>query len=158
MKIDNLIRGYTGTLGTYAVMMIDSIMRGEGDPTKATMKAEQFPVIKRFFASEQGTGTVTAYYDLKQQVEEATRTLNYLQRTGNSEDLKAYFQEKGAKLLAIKPFIQAMDKDMTALRETRQAVLRSKMDPDRKREILDNIRKAEVNLTSRIQFVKKQIS
>ena len=158
IKIDNLIRGYSGTLGTYAVLMIDSIMRGEGDPTKATMKAEQLPVIKRFFASEKGTGTITSYYDLKNQVAEATRTINYLERTGNSEDLKAYYQEKGAKLMAIKPFIQAMDKDMTTLRELRQNVLRSNMDPDRKREVLDNIRQAEVNLTNRIQMVKKQIS
>ena len=158
MKIDNLIRGYTGTLGTYAVMMIDSVMRGEGDPTKATMKAEQLPVIKRFFASEKGTGTVSSYYDLKQQVEEATRTINFLERTGNSEDLRAYYEEKGAKLLAIKPYIQALDKDMTQLRELRQFVLRSGMEPDRKREVLDNIREVEVNLTSRIQFVKKQIS
>jgi hypothetical protein len=47
---------------------------------------------------------------------------------------------------------------MTELRELRQSVLRSNMDPDRKREVLDNIRQAEVNLTSRIQLVKKQIS
>jgi hypothetical protein len=158
IKIDNLIRGYTGTLGTYAVMMIDSIMRGEGDPTKATMKAEQLPVIKRFFASEKGTGTVSSYYDLKQQVEEATRTINYLERTAKPEDLKAYYEEKGAKLMAIKPLIQAMDKQMKDLRETRQAVLISKMDPDRKREVLDYIREAEVNMTSRIQMIKKQIS
>jgi hypothetical protein len=158
IKIDNLIRGYTGTLGTYAVLAIDSIMRDEGDPTKAAMKAEQLPVIKRFYASEKGTGTITAYYDLKQQVEEATRTINYLTRTGNSEDLKSYLEDKGAKLLAIKPFVQSMDKNMTQLREMRQAVLVSKIDPDRKREILDNIRQAEVNLTARIQLVKKQIS
>ena len=139
-------------------MMIDSIMRGEGDPTKATMKAEQLPVIKRFFASEKGTGTVSSYYDLKQQVEEATRTINYLERTAKPEDLKAYYEEKGAKLMAIKPLIQAMDMQMKDLRETRQAVLISKMDPDRKREVLDYIREAEVNMTSRIQMIKKQIS
>ena len=122
------------------------------------MKAEQLPVIKRFFASEKGTGTITAYYDLKNQVDEATRTINFLERTGKGEDLKAYYEEKGAKLMAIKPYIQALDKDMTVLRETRQAVLTSRMDPDRKREILDNIRQAEINLTSRIQFLKKQMS
>jgi len=158
IKIDNLIRGYTGTLGTYAVLAIDSIMRNEGDPTRAAMRAEQMPVIKRFYASEKGTGTITAYYELKKQVEEATRTINYLERTGKPEDIRSYLEDKGAKLLAVKPFIQAMDKDMTQLRELRQSVLVSKMDPERKREVLDNIRNAEVNLTSRIQLVKKQLS
>jgi len=31
------------------------------------------------------------------------------------------------------------------------------MEPDQKRDVLDNIRKAEVALTSRIQYVKKSI-
>lgn len=157
MMIDNLIRGYTGTIGSYAVMALDSIMRGEGDPTKAAMRAEQMPVIKRFFASEQGTGTVTAYYELKQQVTEATRTINFLERTGNYKDLQEYMKDKGAKLYAIKPYIQQLDKDMTRLREFRRAVQQSKIDPEQKRDILDNIRKAEVGLTSRIQYIKKTL-
>lgn len=157
MKIDNLIRGYTGTLGTYAVMALDAIMRGEGDPTKASMKAEQLPVVKRFFASPEGTGTISAYYDLKQQVDEAVRTINFLERTGGYEDLQAYLQDKGGKMLAIKPYIQTLEKDMTMLRDVRRAVQASSMEPDSKREVLDNIRSAEVALTSRIQYIKKSI-
>ena len=157
IQIDNLIRGYTGTLGTYAVMAMDAIMRGEGDPTKATMKAEQMPVIKRFFASSDGTGTISAYYDMKQQVDEATRTINFLERTGGYKDLQEYMQDKGAKLLAVKPYIQQLDKEMTSLREMRQTIQISNIDPDQKREVLDNIRRAEVGLTSRIQYLKKSI-
>lgn len=157
VKIDNLIRGYTGTLGTYAVMALDAIMRGEGDPTKATMKAEQLPVVKRFFASAESTGTVTSYYELKKAVDESTRTINFLERTGNMEDLREYMVDKGAKLQAVKPYIQSLDKDMTMLREMRRTVQMSNMDPDQKRNVLDNIRKAEVGLTSRIQFLKKSI-
>jgi hypothetical protein len=157
VKIDNLIRGYTGTLGTYAVMALDAIMRGEGDPTKATMKAEQLPVVKRFFASAESTGTVTSYYEMKKAVDESTRTINFLERTGNMEDLREYMVDKGAKLQAVKPYIQSLDKDMTMLREMRRTVQMSNMDPDQKRNVLDNIRKAEVGLTSRIQFLKKSI-
>lgn len=157
VKIDNLIRGYTGTLGTYAVMALDAIMRGEGDPTKATMKAEQLPVVKRFFASPESTGTVTSYYEMKKAVDESTRTINFLERTGNLEDLREYLVDKGAKLQAVKPYIQALDKDMTMLREMRRTVQMSSMEPDQKREALDNIRSAEVKLTSRIQFLKKSI-
>jgi hypothetical protein len=157
VKIDNLIRGYTGTLGTYAVMALDSIMRGEGDPTKATMKAEQMPVIKRFFASDESTGTVTAYYEMKKAVDESTRTINFLERTGNADDLRAYMEDKGAKMQAVKPLIQTLDKDMTMLREFRRMVQMSNMDADTKRETLDNIRSAEVAMTRRIQFVKKSL-
>jgi hypothetical protein len=157
VKIDNLIRGYTGTLGTYAVMALDAVMRGEGDPTKATMKAEQLPVVKRFFASSEGTGTITAYYEMKKAVDESTRTINFLERTGNLEGLKEYLTDKGAKLQAIKPYISSLDDDMTSLRDMRRMVQMSPIEPDAKREALDSIRKAEVALTSRIQFLKKTI-
>jgi hypothetical protein len=157
IMIDNLIRGYTGTLGTYAVMALDAVMRGEGDPTKAAMRAEQLPIIKRFFASEQGTGTISSYFELKKQVDESVRTINFLERTGQYDDLRTYMQDKGAKLYAIKPYIRQLDKDMTRLRELRVAVQNSKIDPEQKRDVLENIRKSEVGLTSRIQYLKKTL-
>ena len=154
IKIDNLVRGYTGTIGTYGVMLIDSIMRGEGDPTKASLSPEQIPVLKRFFASEQATGTISAYYDMKRRVDEVTRTVNALERTGDYENLIEYQKENG-KLLAIKPYIQALNKDMADLRDSKRQILISKMDPDLKNNALENIRKAEIALTSRIQYLKK---
>jgi hypothetical protein len=157
VKVDNLIKGYTGTLGTYAAMMLDSVMRGEGDPTKASLKLEQMPVFKRFFSPSEGTGTISAYYDLKNAVETSTRTINFLERTGNTEDLQEYMTGKGGKLQAIKPYIQTLDKDMTMLRDTRKMVMMSQMEPDAKRAVLDNIRSAEVGLTSRIQYVRKML-
>jgi hypothetical protein len=158
MKVDNLIRGYTGTIGTYVVMAIDSVMRNEGHPTKAAMGIEQTPVLKRFFASELGTGNISAYYDMKQKVEEATRTINFLERTGNIEDLQTYMQGKGAKMIALKPYVSALEKDMTMIRDTRRAIQSSKMEPSDKREVLDNLRKAEIALTSRVRYVQKMIS
>ena len=132
-------------------------MRGEGDPTKASMKLEQMPVFKRFFSPSEGTGTISAYYDLKNAVETSTRTINFLERTGNTEDLQQYLTGKGGKLQAIKPYIQTLDKDMTMLRDTRKMVMMSQMEPDAKRAVLDNIRSAEVGLTSRIQSVRKML-
>jgi hypothetical protein len=114
-------------------------------------------VIKRFFASPESTGTVTAYYEMKKQVDEATRTINFLERTGGYQDLQEYMQDKGAKLMAVKPYIQTLEKDMKMLRETKRMVQMSGMDPDSKRDVLDNIRSAEVALTSRIQYIKKAI-
>jgi len=156
--IDNVIRGYTGTLGTYFVMALDAVMRGEGDPTKATLRMEQMPVIKRFFASPDASGNVTAYYELKQRVNQAVATINFYERTGDYEKMIEFMEErKGAQLLAIKPLIQALDKNMQELRETRSAILLSSMDPDEKRDALTTIQKAQVALTRNMQEVKKMI-
>jgi hypothetical protein len=157
MMIDNLIRGYTGTIGTYVVQALDAVMRGENDPPKPAMTIEQFPVLKRFFASPQGSGTIDAYYNMKQRVDEATRTINFLERTGGTQDLQEYLQGKGGKLIMIKPYIQAMEKDMKSLREMRRAVQASQIDAGQKRQILDSIRASEVAITSRMQYVKKLV-
>jgi prefoldin subunit 5 len=73
------------------------------------------------------------------------------------KDLQEYMQDKGSKLQAIKPYIQALDKDMTMLREMRRTIQVSRMDSEQKADVLENIRRAEIALTSRIQFVKKSI-
>jgi hypothetical protein len=157
VKIDNLIRGYTGTLGTYAVMALDAVMRGEGDPPKATMKLEQMPVFKRFYASPESTGTITSYYEMKKAVDESVRTINFLERTGRFEELQSYMQDKGVKMQMVKPFIDSMEDEITRLRDYRRMIQMSGMSPDDKRDALDNIRSAEVAMTRRMQTIKKAI-
>ena len=155
LKVDNLIRGYTGTLGSYVAMLTDSILRSESDPTKPSMKLEQVPVLKRFIASDMSTGTIGAFYDMKRQVDEATRTMNYLERTGDFKAMREYMSKEG-KVLMFKDYILQLNKDMTELRDIKRMIQQSKMDPDQKTEALDNIRKAEINLTKNIQSLKKR--
>lgn len=154
MKIENLIRGYTGTMGTYAMQLLDAIYRSQGDSVKASTKLEQMPVIKRFFASD--SGTVAAYYDMKGEIDQITRTLNVLERTGNNADLKEYLQEHG-KLYGLKNYVSVIDKDMKKLRQFQMAITSSTtMDADAKRQALDAIHQRQLALTDRIKILRKQ--
>jgi hypothetical protein len=152
-KIDNLIRGYTGTMGSYAMMLIDSALTQEGDAVKATKRMEQLPVIKRFFAGDMGT--VSAYYDLKQEVDTVVQTVNTLQRTGNGEDLKTYLEEN-KKLYALKGYVGTLDKTMKQLNQAAKMINASKtMTADEKREAIDRIHEAQLRLTSRVRILRK---
>ena len=152
-KIDNFIRGYTGTLGTYAMMMLDSALEQEGDPPRAAKRMEQMPIIKRFFASN--TGTVSAYYDLKEEVDTVVTTVNMLQRTGNSEDLKTYLEEN-KKLYGLKSYVATLDKNMKQLNQATRLINASKtMTSDEKREALDKINDAKLRLTERVKLLRK---
>jgi hypothetical protein len=93
MKIDYVIRGYTGAMGTYAITAMDSIIRSEDDATKATWRLDQIPVLKRFMISDLGAGTVNEYYDLREKLDEVVRTSNQLERTGNIEALQEYLKD-----------------------------------------------------------------
>jgi hypothetical protein len=154
IKIENLIRGYTGTMGTYAMQLLDAVYRGQGDPVKASMRLEQMPVIKRFFASD--SGTVSAYYDMKGEIDQITRTMNVLERTGNNEDLKEYLQDHG-KLYGLKNYVNLIDKDMKKLRQMQIAITNSTtIDADAKRQALDAIHDRQVAITARIKMLRKQ--
>ena len=64
-KIDHLMRGYTGTLGSYALMASDSIMReAAGMPERASRRLDQYPVLGRFLQEQEGSGPVQAFYDI----------------------------------------------------------------------------------------------
>jgi hypothetical protein len=155
IKIENLVRGYTGTLGTYAIQALDEIYRGQGDPVKATLRMEQYPVIKRFFASD--AGTVSAYYDLKEQTDIAVRTVNMLERTGDSEGLREYLEGKG-KVYFLKDYVTAIEKDMKQIREARKIVNESKtLSEEEKREYLDRLHEMEVAITDRVRMIKKDV-
>jgi hypothetical protein len=150
IQIDYLVRGYTGTLGSYAVMLLDSIFRGQGDPIKPTFNPEQMPVLKRFFASPEGTKPKTDFFKLREELDKAVATINHLERTGKSNELLEYLNEK-QPLIDLAPYIRQLDKDLKSLRMERNFILESpSMAPELKKQTLNAIRTAEMNLLSNI--------
>jgi hypothetical protein len=153
IQIENVIRGYTGSMGMYAVNMLDSFFSTQDEPVKATMRAEQLPVIKRFFASD--SGTIAQYYELKDEVDEVVRTVNFLS-LNNPDRLEEYLKDNENTYM-LKDFVSSLDKSMKQIREYRNAINADKdMSADEKREILDELHNYEVELTSDIREIRKE--
>jgi len=50
IMIDHILRGYFGTLGSYTLLTIDTMLRSSGKyPSAPKMRADQLPVMKRFW-------------------------------------------------------------------------------------------------------------
>jgi hypothetical protein len=157
MKVDHVIKGYTGTMGTYMVDATDLVMEQFGDSTKANKRFEQLPVIKRFAIDPEARGTVTSYYELKDSVDTFTRTSNLLEKTSKPEEFLEYVQ-KNAGMLGVKDYVLGMEKEMKQLRDMRRTITSSNMDGEQKKDMLITINRAENNLTANIQTVKKLIA
>jgi hypothetical protein len=156
MKIDHLINGYTGTMGMYAVSALDNIFSANNYATDASKRISQMPFIKRFAMDPYARGTVTSYYELKNATDQAVRTSLLLERTGNFKE-QGEFMKDNIKMLANKQYILDLEKTMKQMRETQRMIQMSKMDPDAKRSALDNITKAQNNITANVQQLKKMI-
>ena len=157
LKVDHIIKGYTGTIGMYGIDTIDMVLDQFGDSPKPTKRFEQLPVIKRFALDAEARGYVTQYYQLKDAVDTTVRTMNLLEKTGESDEYVKYLTENQGTL-AFKDYIRDTEKTMKELREMRVAIRSSQMTGDEKRDALLEISKAESAITSQIQLIKKTIA
>jgi hypothetical protein len=157
LKVDHMIKGYTGTIGTYVVDLMDSIGDVNSDSPKAAKRFEQLPVWKRFSVDPLAKGQVTGYYQLKDAVDETVRTINLLKGTGKADELAVYAQEH-AKLYAARHYIANVDKQMKTLQEAARKINNSGMTAEEKRDSLSAITQAQINVTRHIQGLRKTIA
>jgi hypothetical protein len=154
MKLDHLIKGFTGTIGMYGVDIIDSVLDLNSNSPKVSKRFEQLPVIKRFALDPEARGAVTAYYDLKNSVDETTRTINLLERTGNFDAWGEYYKDN-MNLLATKDYVSDLEKDMKEIREMKVMIRSSTISGDDKRDALVSLNRMENQLVSNIKEIRK---
>ena len=157
LKLDVLIQSYTGTMGTYGVQLIDAVLDSQGNSPHASKRFEQLPIIKRFAVDPEARGNITQYYELKNAVDTAVQTENFLLKSGNAEEYAKYVEEN-ASLLAVKGYVSNTEKEMKKYREMRKLISNAEMTADEKRDALTAIGQAENNMTAEIQTIKKIIS
>jgi len=155
--VDHIMKGYTGSLGMYAIDLIDAVLFSNDASPKPAKRFEQMPVIKRFTVDKEAKGTVTAYYDLKNSVDEVVRTINLMERTGNIEELSKYAEEN-ANLYGMRSYISSVEKQMKVMREAAIKIRSSDMSPEEKRDSLLAITQAQNAMTYNIRYIKKTIA
>lgn len=157
IKVDHIIKGYTGTIGMYAIDTIDIMLDQFGDSPKPTKRFEQLPVIKRFASDPEARGYVTQYYELKDAVDTTVRTMNLLEKTNQPEEYTEYLI-KNQGTLAFRDYVNDTERTMKDLREMKIAIRSSTMTGDEKRDALLEISRMESAITSNIQEIKKAIA
>ena len=121
------------------------------------MRFEQLPYIRRFTLDKDARGKQTAYYELKNSVDEVVRTVNHLEKAGNYEEMGEYMKDN-MRILASKEYIAAIDKEMKSFQEMGNMIRSSKMSGDEKRDALLAVTQARNKLTDKIQEIKKMIA
>lgn len=153
MQADHIIRGYFGTLGTYATLVVDSTLRSAaGLPERPDMEITQYPVLKRFLQTEVGGGYEQKFYDIRSDVHSTVRTLNDLKKSGRYEDYIALFKERGFLIQFEKQFSR-MDKTMRKFRNDLLQIERSRMDGEAKAKLIGTIKRARMRYLSNMPYM-----
>jgi hypothetical protein len=121
-NIDHLIRGYTGTLGSYALMAADGIMRSAaGMPERPARRLDQYPVLSRFLQEGQGTGPVESFFDVYQEVMLFSSSVSEYENTGRLEELDKYIGQRQNVALEA-DYIKSLAESLKELRRFRKQV------------------------------------
>ena len=143
MKIDHVMSGYVGTIGGYALDAIDKTLRSEalvGNLSEAmpSLDMQQFPLMKRFFGTKEGSGVTQDFYEIDREVNRVVQTLNSLKKQGKAEELQAYLMGREG-LYSLKSHVNRLSKTLSENRKRREAIIRMDIDPEEKRKLVDEI-------------------
>jgi hypothetical protein len=138
-----MLKGYTGTLGSYVLFATDYALREvKGIAPRPSLRIDQMVGLKRFYTSDQSTRTVmTDFYDL-QAVSKATMgSLRDLLDTGNLEKVTDFVEEHSG-VIKTDSAVKLISKQLKQLRDFRKKVVlapESVMSVEKKNELIRQI-------------------
>ena len=122
IKLEHMIKGYTGSLGVYGMFLTDRLTRQFTDSNQLPLTTNTTPFVKRFLLDDDfGRGLQTQYYDLQTKVDEAVNSLSKLKKEGRLEDYVLY-NDNQQDILSVKSEMKSLRRYMTRWRKRRDSI------------------------------------
>lgn len=151
IKIDYLVRGYMGNAGVLMMSALDPFMEDAGPVDR---KLSETPFIGPAFQPNEGRGYINSAYDTAERIQQARGTYKKLIEEGKPAEAMAYAREN-AKLLSMASFAGSFKQrmgELAAAQRRIEAMPESEMSPTRKRELLEQIRTAQIALSKQLRL------
>lgn len=153
IKIDYLIRGYTGALGVAITSLANPILNTEASAVEQpTMKTSKKPFIGGLFQPVEGRGTLDAAYERILEVEQVQGTYKRLAESGKKEEAQE-FLDKYRNKLANASLSGEVRQQLGELAKIKRQVLASDRTTAEKDELLDRIDDRQYRLAQRFLSV-----
>jgi len=160
IKVDHVLYGYTGTIGSYIIDSVDQFVlknpKVTGDPTSAapSMAMSDYPIVKRFLLNKFSSGDQQDFYRLRTAVQQFAGSVKDLEEDGRYEELEAMFRSQG-HLLDIKDEVNVISRRLGELRRQRTEVEKSNFSPEEKEKMIQDIQDEMNYYVSDIPELKK---
>ena len=145
-RIEALVRGYFGALGTYALSVSDSAVRLFGDmPEKPEKRIDEIPVLGSFVRDDPARGTVymNDFYELNREASVLLNTVREYERRGMTEEAKGLLADKADKI-AVARGVNRVATQMAHINRAMRSVYNSRsMSPAEKRLEIDRLTEAK---------------
>jgi hypothetical protein len=151
IKIENLVRGYTGGMGLAFLQALSvAVPVKGGTPEQASKRLSDMPVVGGLFQPEDAGGRINALYEHMKEARQVQKTFEDLIKDGRRAEAKEYMQ-KNINTLAQATMVGNVTQQMNMLNQTETAIKASDMDPAKKREELDKIRQIKIRFAASVR-------
>lgn len=154
-KIDNLVKGYTGGLGSYATQVLDNILEGTGvtsNPPEPSTGLEDTPVIKAFIVRPPVGSSSESVNDIYNLASEYAGKLSYAKKLieeGKVEEAKKLVQ--GNKKIGFSKLLNDTVRAFSEINKARDAIRESEtLSPDEKREKIIQLDTFQTELAQKV--------
>ena len=167
VEIQQLIEGYTGTIGTSLIATTDVIASATGaipekpDGVFGNAFADSLTSIAGLtrFIREDGTGAsrfVSDFYELKRDTDQVYTAIRDAATAGNREEIDRLLGEKG-KAVGFRTYFNGVARQLTQINKAMDTIRRDpNMSSSQKKEELLRLRKLKVETTRKVVKVAKQ--
>jgi len=160
LKVEHVMRGYTGTIGTYILGAVDEVLRspaltGDKELQMPSRPVTEFPIMKRFFANSKNAGAKEDFYELNAEIKKIVGTLSDLKRDGRMDVYKRYLEGR-EHLVGMKGNVSYIAEKLSKIRKQRDQIMRSNLSADDKRERIDLLQEAEKKFLRATSILKKK--
>jgi len=138
IKLDYLIRGYTGGLGIALVSLANPLMNTEAVEAP-TMKTSKMPFIGGLFQPVEGRGTLDAAYERMLEIQQAKGTYDALLQQGKRDEALAFRDEYVDKISAASVSGTVQQKLGELAKLKRQVISAPNLTTERKDELLKRL-------------------
>jgi hypothetical protein len=148
--LEQLVSGYTGTMGLAFLQAISTGIPSGTTPEKAYKRMSETPVIGGLFQSNDAGNIINETYERMNEFKQVKTTVDDLIKKGNKAEAMQLLQERGNEYAGA----QMADKYVAAMRQLtqyEQAVRASDATPEKKREQLDSIRQMKIRVSATVR-------
>ena len=158
VQMENLIRGFTGSMGMGILSTADFALKPVGEAGPVAGRVSQLPIVGGLFQPNDAGRIITEAYDAMSEVQKRHGSYKKLIEDGRREEAADYLKENMTEISlssAAGQFRQRMG-EMTKYERYIKGVPEKQMSPDKKREELDKIRKMKIDYAAQFKRVREQ--
>jgi hypothetical protein len=144
--MENLVRGYTGTMGLAFLHALSLGAPKSESPEAAVKRLSDYPIVGGSFQPNDAGGITNAVYERFNEDIKVRNSYKKMVEEGRSAEAKDLLQRRGNEIMEAE-IADVFKQNMNKLTQAERAIAASSLTPDQKRKQLDELRKLKTAIS-----------